>query len=371
MKITLLTTNLQEKLGLLNHAISSRNQLPILATFLLETETDRIKISSTDLEIGIETFITANVIEAGTLCLPAKTFTELVTSLPDESVTLQTSENGLEIITKRTRTVLQTQNSEEFPKLYEEKGEHIADLPAEEIKDVLQSVIFAASQDTARPALSGILMQKETDGFLLVATDGYRLSLKHYKTKTSGVGIQEDVTFLIPARVFRELASLKVGDKPIGLYISEGSNQVIFTQADTVLVGRLIEAAFPPYEKIIPTDFSVSVSFEREELQKAVKICSIFARDAANIIKLSLKNDHILVSAQSATVGENSVTVAANLNGEENEIAFNARYLQDVLANIEAKELTFEMTGPLNPGVFKIKGDESFLHLIMPIRVQG
>ena len=211
-------------------------------------------------------------------------------------------------------------------------------------------------------------MRREDEGFLLVATDGYRLSLKHYKVKGS---IKESKSFIVPARVFRELAMIKEEKPEIDMYVSSGSNQILFEQGGTVVVGRLIEAEFPQFEKIIPSDFSVSTTFEREEMQKAVKTCSIFARDAANIVKLSLRKDHILVSSQSPAVGENSVRVDAVLSGEENEIAFNARYLLDLFANTDDNEMVFEMTGPLNSGVFKAKDDNSFLHLIMPIRVQA
>jgi DNA polymerase III subunit beta len=126
-----------------------------------------------------------------------------------------------------------------------------------------------------------------------------------------------------------------------------------------------------PYEKIIPLDFSAKIAFNREELLKAVRICSIFARDSANIIKLALQKTTITVSSQAGSVGENTVTIDAQLSGEENEIAFNAKYLLDVLSHLPDDQLVFEMTGPLNPGVFRTEKDPSFLHLIMPIRVQG
>lgn len=368
MKVTLLTANMQKALSLLNHAVSQKNQLPILSTILLEATTEDIVLRSTDLEIGIETHVTATVESEGSMCIPAKPFTELVNSLSDESITLEAKEQSLHVQSKRTKSVFQIMSKDEFPSLYEEKGEKIATLEGKDITKGLQPVIFAASQDTSRPALSGILMKRTDDGFLLVATDGYRLSLKQYTI--AGV-TSEEQQYVIPARFFRELAMLKDDLKTIELYVASGSNQILFAQGGTVIVGRLIEADFPPYEKIIPSDFSVRVTFEREELQQAVKICSIFAKDAANIIKLSLKKDHIVVSSQSVSVGENTVNVEAQLHGEENEIAFNARYLHDVLGNIDAKEITFDMMGPLNPGVFRVANDESFLHLIMPIRVQG
>ena len=369
MKVTLLTQNLQKKLSFLNHAISTKTQLPILLNILFETVDGKLRISSTDLEIGIETLLPVTIEEEGAITVPARAFIELINSLPDDQVTLQTNEGTVTVITKRTKSVFQTTAKEDFPSLYESQGEKIATLPEEEIKKDFSSVIFAASADTTRPALSGVLVRKEQEGFLLVATDGYRLSLKHYKVSQNSEN--DDQSFIVPARVFKELVSLGEEEHVIDMYVSSGSNQILFEKGQTKLIGRLIEAEFPQFEKIIPSDFSVTVSFDSEEMQKAVKICSIFARDAANIIKMSFQKDHIIVSSSSSSVGENTVKVEAVLSGEENEIAFNSRYLLDLFSNIEAKEMVFEMTGPLNPGVFKIKDDDSFLHLIMPIRVQG
>jgi len=369
MKFNLLTANLQQKLSFLNRAISSKNQLPILQNILIETQEQAIKLSSTDLEIGIEEICPATIEEPGKTTVPARLFTDLISSLGDESLTMQLTGTKLEVVTKRTKSVFQTVNSDEFPRLYETKGEKLATLSGKDIKKEFSSVIFSASQDTTRPALSGVLVRKESQGFLLVATDGYRLSLRHYKVSESSTG--DSNSFIIPARVFRELLAMKEEEADIAMYISKEQNQVLFEQGDSILIGRLIEAEFPNYEKIIPSDFSVSVSFDREELLKAVKICSVFAKDSANIIKLSLVRDHITVSSGSSAVGENTVEVEAELSGEENEIAFNSRYLLDVLGNVEEKDMVFDMIGPLNPGVFKVKNDESFLHLIMPIRVQG
>lgn len=369
MKITILTSNLQNKLSFINHAISVKSQLPILLNILLETQKEKLKISSTDLEVGIEIYIPATIEEEGSITIPAKTFIELINSITEDKISLETEKETLKVISKKTKSVFQTIKSDEFPKLYKEKGEKVAVLQGGDIHKDFTSIIFAASQDTTRPALSGVLVKNEEGGFLLVATDGYRLSLKHHKTTDTDVNSEKPL--IIPARVFKELLAIKEEGKEIDVYVSEESSQVLFEQGETLLVGRLIEATFPNYEKIIPTDFSTNVLFDRTEMQKAVKICSIFARDSANIIKLALQKDKIVVSSQSPSIGENTVTVDATLKGEENEIAFNARYLQDVLANLEDNELIFEMTGPLNPGVFKIKDDASFLHLIMPVRVQG
>lgn len=373
MKIKFLTTNLQQKLSFINHTISTKSQLPVLQNFLLETNKDSIVLKGTDLEIGIETTCFAEVLTEGGITIPVRQFTELINSLPSETITLEVLNNNVVVTSKKTKSVFPTIPKEEFPKLYDEKGVLIAKLKSENLHENISSIVFAASQDTAKPALSGILLKQEKEGFLLVATDGYRLSLKRHTATTFNKDSTEnkDAVMIIPARIFREINAVKDSEQEIALYIAKSSNQVIFEIGETILIGRLIEAVYPNYERIIPTDFSAKVDFDREEMLKAVKICSIFARDSANIVKLTIEKDNIKVSSKSAAVGENTVSIDAKLTGEENEIAFNAKYLLDMLSNLSVKNMLFAMTGPLNPGVFKIENDESYLHLIMPIRVQG
>ncbi len=400
MKITVLAENLKSALTFTNHAISPRTQLPILSHILLLASNGTLSFLATDLEIGIQTGIPADIETEGTITVPAKLFLELVSSLPQEKVTLELIGTELHVITKKTKSVLQTTPSDEFPKLYEELGDELLTLSAKDFIETGKKIIFAASIESTRPALSGILLEKslpagrqEGSGIRLVATDGYRLSMTQIDTRNpeldsgsqekkiadpirqaqdlqqsrkDGVGIQK---VLIPAKLIREALLLKDGD--IHVYISTKSNQALFKQDSSVVVGRLIEAEFPSYEKIIPTDAATTTTFDREELLKAVKLCSIFARETANIVTLTLQKEKIIVKAQTPSLGGNTVEVEANLKGEENEIAFNARYLLDVLGILEDEEMTFEMTGPLNPGVFRIVGNPHFLHLIMPIRTQG
>lgn len=370
MKTYILSENLQKKLPFLTRIISQRSQLPILLNFLLEVKNGKARISATDLEIGAQIEIPANVEKEGETTVPAKIFSELLGSLPQEKISLWQEENTLWVAGKKTKTSFQTIQANEFPKLYKEKGEEILETTGEQLKQMFGPVLFSASLDMGRPALSGVLIKKEENKSQLVATDGYRLSLKKTTLQTK-LKKEEKEEVLIPARILREILAVAQEDKTVTLSLSKENNQVFFLQEDLVLVGRIIEAEFPNFEKIIPTDFSTQALFDREEMQKAVKICSIFARDAANIVRLSLKKDKIVVSANAPSVGENTVEVELKLEGEENEIAFNARYLLDLLGNLEDERLVFEMSGPLSPGVFKIEGDDSFLHLIMPIRVQA
>ncbi len=372
MKTSLLSENLQEKLFFVNHAISSKSQLPILLNFLIKAKKGTLSISATDLEIGIKVEIPAKVEIEGEITVPAKAFSELMGSIAAEKIVLESKPEGIELTGSKMKTIFQVAPAEDFPKLYEEKGEQMLTMNKDTVNKDLSKVVFAASQDLTRPALSGVLIKEDPekqDNFLIVATDGYRLSLKKQKLEKKRQS-KEGVSILVPSRVIRELILITKDTDEVKTYISKENNQIIFCQNETTLVGRLIEAEFPAFEKIIPNDFSTRTVFDREDLQKAVKACYVFARNSASIIKISVGGEKIVVYASTPSVGENTVEVDAKTTGEENEIAFNARYLLDVFSNIEEDIMSFEMTGPLNPGVFKIAGDDSFLHLIMPIRVQ-
>ena len=377
MRVSLLSEHLQKKILFVNHAISARSQLPILLNFLITATKGKLSISATDLEVGIITDVPAKIDGEGSVTVPAKTFTELTGTIPLDKITLETQEEGLVLTGEKTKTVFQTSPAEEFPKLYEEKGRQVLTLKKETISKDFSKVVFAASPDSERPALSGVLIKEGKDGFSLVATDGYRLSLKKHALKNvkknpPARGTEGPISLLVPSRVIRELIQMEkdVEGGDVMVYSSAEKNQIIFSTSDTTLIGRLIEAEFPNYEKIIPQDSSTKTVFQREDIQRAIKAGYVFARQTAGIIKISIKKDKIIVSANAPSVGKNTIEVDAKTTGEENDIAFNARYLLDFLSNTTSEEISFEMTGPLNPGVFREEDDSSFLHLIMPIRVQ-
>lgn len=371
VKAIVLLENLKNGVSFAHHGISSRNPLPVLLNFLIETKDGNLYISATDLEIGIRIKIPAKVEGEGETTVPAKTFMDLVSSINVEKVELEEKTSVLELRGERVKTSFPILSAGEFPKLYEEKGQKLADFVKKDFIKNIGRVVFAAATDIGRPALSGIMIKKDEKdpGITMVSTDGYRLSLEQEASvgRVSG----GPLSLLIPARIIREVLSLKDNSQNIELFTFEKSNQVLFENGDITIVGRLIEAEYPNYQKIIPEEFSTKAVFDREEAQNAVRVCSVFARNAANIVKMSISKDGIKFSANTASVGDNEVEVEAKVEGEENEIAFNARYLLDLLTNIEEELITFQMTGPLNPGVFRLGSNKSYLHLIMPIRVQG
>jgi DNA polymerase III subunit beta len=368
LKTTLLIENLKSGVSLSHHAISSRNPLPILLNFLIEARDGNVIISATDLEIGIQVKIPAKIESEGQITVPAKTFMDLINSVDEEKVELEEVDGGLMLKAKRTKTHFPTLPASEFPRLYEEKGEKQAVFKKDLFDKAVSRVVFSAAQDTTRPALSGVLIKSEGKGISLVSTDGYRLSLKKDAVVKSP-SKNEDSSLLVSARVIKEILAIK-GAGEMGIFTTASSNQVLFDLEDCIVVGRLIEAEYPEYQKIIPEEFTTKAQFDREEALSAVRSCSVFAREAANIIRLSIKDGIIVFSASASSVGENEVEIESKTTGEENEIAFNARYLLEFLSNVDDERISFEMTGPLNSGVFRVEGDVSYLHLIMPIRVQ-
>lgn len=362
MKSSFVLQNITSKLSFVSKVSSGRNDMPILTSILIEAVSGNIKISATDLETGVVITIPANTEEEGKVLVPARVFIELIGNISEEKVTLETEADKLNIKTDKIKTSIQTLPSDDFPKIYEEKGENWIKLEAKDVDD-LRKIIIAASLEGDRPALSGILIKKEKTGKTFVATDGYRLSLE---TKKEAGEKEEEI--LVPAKLLRDQLAIK--EAGLSILFSPKTNQIILEREGTLMVGRLIEASFPEYQKIVPQDSSTKASFEKRAMQQAIKTCSVFARETSNIIKFSIKKDSIVVSANAPTLGEGRVEVPADVKGEENEIAFNARYLTDILGAVSEDEMTFEMTTPVAPGVFRIVGNDSFLHLIMPIRVQ-
>ncbi len=367
MRATVVLDNLLEKTSFLNTIASSKPPLPILSGVLIEAKRGRLIFSATDLEIGAMIETTASVEEEGRVVVPAGPFLETLSNLREEKTTLENKETLLLVTGKKTKASFVTMDEAEFPKLFDEKGEEALDLKKEEADKEMARVVFAASTDAGRPALSAVMLREDKEALLMVATDSHRLSLN----KTPSVKLKTALSkkqFLIPSKIIKLIVSQKGGGE-IRAFVLEKNNQIVFSLGDTTLVGRLIDAEFPDFEKIIPEEHSVRAEFERTEFLSALKVASVFARDNANIVKLALKKDSLSISSKSQNMGEDTVEVEAKVTGEENEIAFNARFLSELLQNISEDRIVFEMQGPLNPGVFKIADNPNFIHLIMPIRV--
>lgn len=370
MRITCLQENLSRALLLANRIVSQKIQLPILSNVLLVASKNSFSVWATDLEMGIKIETPAKIEEEGEITVPAKIFYELVAALQPGQVELETQETNLLLKTKNQKATFAGTPAVEFPRFDNNKQTHALSIKKQDLRKIVKSVCFASAIDDTRPVLSGVLFKSDGGQYTFVATDGYRLSFKKIKSEFKDANTK----LIVLNRVLKELSFLveKTGEdtEDIDIFLTPEENQIRFVAGENIVVGRLIEGEFPAYEKIIPQNTNTTVVFDREDLLNSVKTASIFARDSANIVKITIKGDSVLISANAPQVGENESKIEVKTTGEENEIAFNSRFLLEFLASIDEKEIIFEMTGPLNPGVFKLKNEDSFFHLIMPVRIQ-
>ena len=326
MKISILQENLNKGLSIAVRTIANRPQLPVLTHVLLTTDQNQLKISSTNLETGVNLWIGAKVERNGSISVPAKIFYEFISSLPAGKIEIETQENILKVKTDSSQAQFNGLGAGEFPKMPSIKGKPALSLPSDSLSKAVTQVAFAAASDETRPALTGIYFFAKDNNLTLVATDGYRLSLKKL-SKDSNAELDKRLVkgLIIPAKAFQEAAraASEEGDE-VGFYLAPDSNQLIFKTGDIEIITRLIEGKFPEFEKIIPKEGKIKASVETSELQKCAKIASIFARESANIIRFKLTQEGIEVSANTAQIGENKNLVKATVTGGEDKIAFNS-----------------------------------------------
>jgi len=371
MKVSLLQENFSKALGIVSRSIAPKAALPVLANIAIATEKGRLKLSATNLECGINLWLGAKVEKEGSIAVPAKILTEFVSSLPPEKINLEVKENNLFLSTPGYKANFAGSSLSEFPPIASSSGKADLIFKKEEFAENLAQVVFAAATDEGRPVLTGVLLRLEGQKLSLVATDGYRLSVKKIEIK-EGL-LKEDL--LVPAKALLEVAriSQEKGDeeKEIKMALTNDKNQIVFSLPGIDYSSRLIDGEFPDFAKIIPETNETKAEFDREEFFRAVKTASIFAREQANIVKLKFEPGKLTVSAETPQVGGNETEIEAKVSGSKLEIAFNCRFLLDLLGAVVCEELVFEAGGALNPGVFRPKGDASFFHLIMPVRIQA
>jgi len=369
MKLIVLQENLSKAISCAERFVSTKTQLPVLSNIFLKTEKGKLKLQATNLETGITLWLEAKIEKQGEITIPARIFNEFVNSLPKEKVKLEFKDKKLSVSCGSFSASFAGISADEFPPLpsLKDKKPDVV-FPFSSFSPSITKVSFAAAHDEGRPVLTGVKFEPKEEELILAATDGYRLSVK--KLKKSKIKISSPL--IIPARSLLEVLKI-VGEgeeEEIGLSFTEKGNQVIFSLPEAEVISRLIEGEFPEYGKIIPSSFSTKLILEKEAFLKALKTAAIFARDSANIVKFKIEKDGLVVSANSPQVGENKTKVEAKVEGKENQIAFNCRFLLEFLAKIEGEEVIFEMTESLNPGVFRIPQDPEYLHVIMPVRVQ-
>jgi DNA polymerase III subunit beta len=375
MKVTVLQESLAHGLSIVSRAVSPRSTLPVLSNVLIASDEGRLRLSATNLELGITCWIGAKIEEEGSTTVPARTFVDLVGTLPQEQVSLNlnASTQTLNVRCGASNTEIKCIDAQEFPPLPVPEMDGAVQLNVADFKEMISQVVLAASVDEARPVLMGVLVTVDKDVITMAAADGFRLSVRK---GTLSQPAAQPVTAIIPARALGELARVASdGNEVISMVLPKGRGQVVFRMKEVELVSQLIDGTFPDYQQIIPRAYKSRTILSTPALLKACKQAEIFAREGSNVARLDIKSAGDLepgaveISAQSEETGSNETIVAATIDGVGLLIAFNVKYLREVLEVIKSPNVALETSASNAPGVIRPVGDDNFLHVIMPMHL--
>ncbi|MFH1602219.1 MAG: DNA polymerase III subunit beta [Candidatus Shapirobacteria bacterium] len=372
MKIEILQEELNKALATVNRFVDSRPQLPILTNILFSTKGKKLKLSATNLNLGINLNLGAKVEKEGQIAIPAREITEFISYLSPGPLSLELINNQLVVASASNKASFVGIKPEEFPSLPQLPSKNTFSLEAKSLSQAVAEVSFAAATDETRPVLAGIYWEFLAKEYRMVATDGYRLSLKKVGLKKEVASDKKKVIFLLPARSLAEVVRLTDADF-VEVGLTKEENQVVFGLGNAQISSRLLEGEFPEFEKIIPTTSKTRVWVDKTDLHSATKTASVFAKEKANIVILEISKKEIVIRADAPQMGENQSIVAAKVEGEPLKIAFNFKFLLDFInaAPQEENNLLLEFTQGLSPALFKIEGDDTWLQVIMPVRLEN
>ena len=377
MKITCKQQDLSRGLTAVSHAVSSRSTLPILSNILLATDQGRLKLAATNLEIGINCWVDAQIHEEGTTTVPAKLLTDLVSGLPQAPVDISVAEDTNLLTIKSSGSIanIKGMDASEFPLIPSaEGGEPPVLLDAVLLKEMIAEVAFAAADDDSRPVFTGVQVQVNEEKITFAAADAFRLAVR-VAPLPGDDHPRGDI--LVPARTLTELARILPAEGPVEMIVTPNRSQVLFHTPQLDLVSRLIDGTFPNFRQIIPKEHATRAVVETKLFAEAVKRAALFARDSSNITRVKInpgENDGLepgalTVEATAEDLGDNTSTVNAAVDGPGLQIIFNVKYLADVLAVIGTPEVALEANGATKPGVIKPVGASDYTYVIMPMHI--
>lgn len=371
MKLSLSTADLLAQLQTATRVASSRASVQALSGVMISADGERPLLLATDMEVGLRVPLPGEILHPGSAVLPARLVLEVVRSLPGENVTLELrpQEQDVELISGSAKFHLRTLRSEDFPTLPAPDAATRMTIPTEVFVETALQVSRSASRDETRPVLTGVLISAGGQELTMVATDSYRLSVKHAGLDSALVGTIEAN---VPARALQELAriaqSVSEPELEPELAVSMGQNQVVFEVGDILLSSRLIDGQFPNYRQLLPESVEHELRLSSAEIADVVRRISLLAQKNAPL-RLSFSEGELTVSAQTPDVGEASEMLPVPFSGEPFEIGFNPEFLRDGLESVESEELVLKLISPLRPGLIESPDGGGFVYLIMPIRL--
>jgi len=375
MKVTCLQENLARGLGIVGRAVALRSTLPITANVLIATEHGRIKLAATNLDIALSCWIGGQIEEEGAITVPARLLTDFVNSLPAEKIqfTLAPRSRQVKLVCARNEATIGGMDADDFPPIPAVEGDTL-ELDARMLREAITQVVFSAATDDSRPVLTGVDLVVEGNKLTLAAADGFRLAVRRLELKKK---VSERQEVIVPSKALAELNRLlQDQEEPVAMTFNANKTQVLFRLKDVELVAQLIQGTFPDYSRLIPKEWASRAVVEVRDFLQETRIASIFARDGSGIVRITFqagedgKPGEMTISARAEEIGDNSGVLDAAVEGDPSKIAFNGKYLQEVLSVLDGGRVALETTGPSQPGVIRPVDNDTYVHVVMPMFVQ-
>jgi len=375
MKLSCLQENLNHGLNVVGRAVATRTTLPITNNILLATDQSRLKLAATNLEMAITCWIGAKIEEEGAITVPARLLTEFISSLPNDKidVSLSPRTKTLELKCARFEARISGVDAKDFPPIPKVEEGVKTKVEVDAFQQGINQVVFAAATEESRPVLTGVNAQLKDNILTLAAADGFRLAVFHLPLATP---VEKTTEAIIPARSLAELNRLMADqEEPVEITVNATKSQALFRLKDIELVSQLVQGTFPNYTQLIPQSYNTRMIVNVDEFLRATKTAAIFARDGSGIVRLVITPGaakapgKLTVSARSEEIGDDVGEIDAKVDGEEAKIAFNGRYLTDVLSVLKEAQVALEITNPSSPGVIRPVGVDNYLHVVMPMFV--
>jgi DNA polymerase-3 subunit beta len=376
MRLTCLQENLNRGLGVVGRAVATRTTLPITNNVLLATDQSRLKLAATNLEMAISCWIGAKVEEEGAITVPARLLIEFINSLPSDRVdiSLPPQTKTLELKCARFEARISGIDAKDFPPIPKIEQGITTKVEVEALHRGIAQVVFAAATEESRPVLTGVDAEFDGDVLTLAAADGFRLAV--YKLSLAAP-VSQKTQVIIPARTLAELNRLMADqEEAVEITVNPNKSQALFRLKNIELVSQLVQGTFPNYAQLIPQSYNTRVVVDVAAFLRAAKTASIFARDGSGIVRLviapgaELTPGKMTISARSEEIGDDVGEIDAIVEGEEAKIAFNGKYLVDVLSVLRETQVALETTNPSSPGVIRPVGVDNYIHVVMPMFVQ-
>lgn len=353
-----------EGISIVQKAITGKSTVSILEGIYINANQSGLTLIGSDMDISIETKVDADVLEEGSIVIDAKIFGEIIRKLPNSTIKIETMENQvIEITCEKSVFDVIYMNTSDFPDFPKINDDLKISVNQNILKNMIKGTSFAIAQDETRPILQGILFEVKNKNLNLVALDGYRLAVK-----SEFLDNDIDIEVVIPGKILNEVSKILEDTDEI-VDITFTNNHILFNLEKTKIISRLLEGKFINYNSLLPQEHKLLVNVNRQELQNAIERASLMAKDGnTNLIKLDVQQDNLIITSNSQ-LGKVREEISMKLQGEQIQIAFNSRYLLDVLKNMEDDEVIMKMTSGISPCVLEEKNNENAKYLVLPVRL--